>query len=588
MQTFTLRILRRMWARSCFSGCLSYDAHCFDKKYSHIYFNQVMTSSTSYMGLCGLRTKITGLSIALLTSFYLGVLGVIGDSLISKGPYVQAPGSNTMTIMWESPVNLPAKVFFGTNGFSQVAVSSGKKVRSSMGTILPFTNFYIYQVTLEGLQPSTTYFYYVQIGDTKTSTNRFRTFPVDIRKVKFIAYGDTRSNSDIHRRIASYFKSFSPDFILHTGDLVSTGSLYPAWAKEFFFPLSNVIDEIPLFPALGNHEEKSDNYFNYFALPDKKNYYAFEAGPLFILVLDYHYSKYTDDQYKFAEQALENTKALWKIVMVHVPMFDAGGHFSSWGHKYYLPLFHKMGVDVAIAGHSHLYERFFPLAPAGEESASPITHITTGGGGAPLAVTSLSHPALAVHAKTNHFLYIEVSSSNLVGKCFDLYGREVDNFEIRKVNGKYDSNYLAQVYPEGKAQLSLEAMKGLIPHALNLPGRDKPAMIMFRLVPFTAISSAVQMRIELAPESSKFYTVVSGDVSTITLPPAGKEKIIWLKVAPKPGVTVKESGDREFRPPLIFQARLTTANTDVIANLRPAYISNTAKKEARKSGIMID
>src|SRR5436190_117970 len=33
-----------------------------------------------------------------------------------KGPYLQAPGSNTMTIMWESPANRPGIVHYGRTG----------------------------------------------------------------------------------------------------------------------------------------------------------------------------------------------------------------------------------------------------------------------------------------------------------------------------------------------------------------------------------------------------------------------------------------------------------------------------------------
>ncbi|MGB9603034.1 MAG: metallophosphoesterase, partial [Limisphaerales bacterium] len=504
--------------------------------------------------------------------------------LISKGPYLQAPGSNTMTIMWESPVNLPAKVYYGTNEFVEVQLRGGKKCSSSLGGIFSSTNYYIYQATLKGLQPDTTYFYYAQIGGTKTEVKKFRTFPSKIDRVRFIVYGDTRSNPGVHRDIALNFKSFSPDFILHTGDLVSKGSRYEVWGREFFSPLSNVIDEIPLFPVLGNHEEKSDNYFNYFVLPDKKNYYAFEAGPVFILGLDYHYQKQSDEQYKFAARALESTKAPWKIVMVHIPMFNLGGHFSGWGHKYYLPLFHRTGVDVVIAGHSHIYERFYPIAPAGSPG-SAITHITSGGGGAPLA-TSLSHPALAAHWRTNHFLYFEVTSSNLIGKCFNLRRQELDSFEIKKVDGRYDSEYLGRVYSEEKARLSLEAITNLVARAANLPSATKPALVMFKIFPLMTVSGVAQMELSLTAESAKFYTIVGGDTVVSTPPEGGKEKVVWVKVAPKAGVTVRERGNRELNPPLVFQAVVKSGGVEATAVGKAAYISNTAIKEAKAVNII--
>ena len=46
-----------------------------------------------------------------------------------------------------------------------------------------------------------------------------------------------------------------PAFILHLGDLVTDGKRYEQWGTEFFSPLANVIDEVPILPAIGNHEE---------------------------------------------------------------------------------------------------------------------------------------------------------------------------------------------------------------------------------------------------------------------------------------------------------------------------------------------
>lgn len=531
---------------------------------------------------------IKGFTLLVLL-YHFSCLVLNGEQpLISKGPYIQSPSSNSMTIMWESPVNLPATVFYGIGeNLSKLEVKERKRASSSLGALLSSTNFYIYKARINGLQPATTYSYFIQIGNTNTPVKKFRTFPVHNEKVKFIVYGDTRSNPDIHKKLASHFKSFSPEFILHTGDLVSRGSRYQVWGREFFFPLENVIDEIPIFPVIGNHEEKSENYFNYFDLPNQKSYYSFQIGPLFILALDYHFQKNTDDQYKFAQRALESTKAPWKIVTVHVPMFNIGGHFSGWGHKYYLPLFHKTGVDLVIAGHSHIYERFYPIAPAGKEPLSPITHITTGGGGAPLA-TSYSHPALAVNARTNHFLYFEITPTNLLGACFDINGRTLDRFEIKKQNGTYDSNYIAQIFPEEQARLSLEVMTNLVTRAVSLPTSQTPTLIMFRLVPLTTISTPVQMQLQLTPESAKYYTVLSDNLTVSTPPPDGEEKIVWVKVIAKPGVTVREGKNRELVPHLIFNAIVSDENTKTITYGRPAYISSTAIKEAEKSGKSVD
>jgi hypothetical protein len=56
---------------------------------------------------------------ALVVLFFFSFLlnAQIDRKVISKGPYLQAPGTNTMTIMWESPINKPAVIYYsaGTN-----------------------------------------------------------------------------------------------------------------------------------------------------------------------------------------------------------------------------------------------------------------------------------------------------------------------------------------------------------------------------------------------------------------------------------------------------------------------------------------
>ncbi|MCX7872407.1 MAG: metallophosphoesterase family protein [Verrucomicrobiae bacterium] len=514
----------------------------------------------------------------------------IDRRIISKGPYLQAPGSNTMTIMWEATVNRQAVIHYGADGNLnlRLVVNSGKQVESSMGGSTSLTslrtNFYIYQATLRGLTPGVIYSYSVEFGGIKTPVKKFKTFEQSSQKVKFIAYGDTRTNPDIHSRLVAHFKKFSPEFILHTGDLVSKGSRYDVWWREFFQPMENVIDEVPLYPVLGNHEEKSENYFNYFILPEKEIYYAFEDGPLFVLGLDYHFQKLSDEQYKFAERALQTTKSPWKIVMVHDPMFNVGGHISGWGHRYYLPLFHRTKVDMVIAGHSHIYERFKPILPSDVKDGNPITHITTGGGGAPLT-TSVGHPALAAYARVNHFLTFEVTRTNLFGRCYDINGQIIDEFELVKPAGQYPPTHYANAYSEEQLRLSLELATNLVARATNLPTPESPAFIMFRIVPSAVSDSPITLEIQPQPTSLKYYRVVPERLIVTTPPHGGSEKTVWVRVFSN--VIVKEGGSRQFEPPLVFQATVKSGGVQAISYGKPTYISDTAIKEAKKVGVPI-
>jgi hypothetical protein len=76
----------------------------------------------------------------------------------------------------------------------------------------------------------------------------------------------------MHFVVASNFKRYSPDFILNTGDLVADGRRYELWGGEFFGPLADVIDEIPILPSIGNHEQDGKNYLSYLSLPGKERW----------------------------------------------------------------------------------------------------------------------------------------------------------------------------------------------------------------------------------------------------------------------------------------------------------------------------
>ncbi|MBK8000544.1 MAG: metallophosphoesterase [Verrucomicrobia bacterium] len=197
----------------------------------------------------------------------------------------------------------------------------------------------------------------------------------------------------------------------------------------------------------GNHEEDLKNYLAYFPMLGTNRWYSFDAGPVHVLALDYHFEKTTSAQFKFAREDLLKSTAPWKVVFVHNPVFNYGHHNSGWGHQSYLPLFREARVDLVLSGHSHMYERFRPVAPTNQPGAWAVTCITTAGGGAELHRPH-THPAQAVAISTNHFTLFDVTRETLRARAIRVDGVEIDAFEIRKPGGRQAAEYLAQVYPE--------------------------------------------------------------------------------------------------------------------------------------------
>jgi acid phosphatase type 7 len=388
---------------------------------------------------------------------------VASSAPLTKGPYLQAPSATSMTVMWETLYDEPGLVRLAGSAQAGREIGPVKPTLVQSGT----NSFYVYEARLDLLKASTSYTYEVIVGADRSGSRRFTTFGTAPERVTFIAYGDSRSNPEKHAALAARFRGFSPDFILHSGDLVARGSQYDLWSREFFGPLARVIDEVPILPSIGNHEQNGTNYLTYFHQPgDYHFYYSCDVGPVHIVALDYRSTGVADEQFKFVREDLTNSRAPWKVVLLHVPMFNLGGHASLWGHENYLPLFRAAQVDVVFAGHSHLYERFRPLAPRSQPGAWAIQHVTTGGGGASLA-GSVPDPSLASTAKAYHFIVVTATRDQFEARCIDVDGRPIDSFALRKENGRQLAGYLAQVCAEEDVMAAAKALltRGRAPKA---------------------------------------------------------------------------------------------------------------------------
>lgn len=498
----------------------------------------------------------------------------------SKGPYIQAPAPNTVAILWESPSNYTATVRFGrdrkldqsigpvvprqlTGVSGTLASDKDGSVASTITTTRRTNVFYLYEAVLENLNPAATYSYSVELDGRASPVRRFKALDPEAKRVRFIAYGDTRSLPAIHERLARRFSANAPDFILHTGDLVARGEDYALWAKEFFSPLAGVIDHIPMFSVIGNHEHDCTNYLRYFRLPGAERWYSVDLGPVHVLALDFHFEDATDEQFQFARRDLLASKAPWKIVFMHEPVFNIGGHASAWGHKNYLPLFHEAHVDLVLAGHSHMYERFRPLAAWNTPGEWPITHITTGGGGANLH-TSLAHPALLAHATTNHYMVFDVTRDTLRGRAILAGGQELDHFTFRKPDGQLAPKYLAQVLPEELVNLSVVIGPQLAGRAAAVPGPTNSANVTFSLAPLKKSPGPATLEIGLTPESARYYVLDPGP-ATAFMATAGGTNVVSVRVRSTGKQKVTEDKSHYLSPALVFQAKVKTEAGQTVA-----------------------
>ena len=357
---------------------------------------------------------------------------------ILEGPYLIKPGNTTMNIRWELPDTLmDYSVEYGID----TVTSSIKRLnfkKSMNGT-------FILDANLTELQEGETYFYRITTtGGIKQKWNTFKTYTKNQDKFTFVAMGDSRSNPRIFSQIMNNASNTSPDLIVSVGDLVIKGGNYSEWGKYFFAPASKYITSIPFASTLGDHETELDNgaLFNYFLMdnePVKEQWFSFDYGNAHFISLDYREADSKDMQDWFTEDVAKANKK-WNFVIMHRPVYNFGGHRSSWGMSTWSKLFQSSNIDIVFAGHSHLYERFYPVRPD-NTTGHAVTYVTSGGAGAELYEAVTESTIMPVSESVNHLITVQIDNNTLKYTATRIDGSILDNFEIVKNGDNYNSEY---------------------------------------------------------------------------------------------------------------------------------------------------
>lgn len=189
-------------------------------------------------------------------------------------PYLQAPGTDTMTVMFETENTEPevwARVFGSGQEFHKV---SGE-VHSEDGLV--------YRAPLTALDSNTLYEYYVLTNDAEgvqrvTQPFAFKTWPNandGVTEAKFIALSDTQLDKSIyevvlHNVVTDGFMAHECDGskpetcaeniagITISGDVVQTGGNRGNWRNQLFGRMADITPYVPLITVPGNH----DYYYN--------------------------------------------------------------------------------------------------------------------------------------------------------------------------------------------------------------------------------------------------------------------------------------------------------------------------------------
>ena len=236
-----------------------------------------------------------------------------------------------------------------------------------------------HSVAVGDLMPDTTYLY--SLGDGSSAGwgpwRTVKTGRARPGRIEFLYLGDAQTGlEDWGRRLTRAFRRHPGiDFILLAGDLVDRGNERTNW-DHFFLRAAEIFERIPLMPAVGNHEYLDQGprlYRAFFDLPangpagvGSDLVYHFETAGAFFAVLDstlaVSSAAEADRQARWLDAALSTSRAGWKFVMFHHPVYSSHPRRdNAILREHWVPVFDKHHVDLVLQGHDHAYLRTFPM-----------------------------------------------------------------------------------------------------------------------------------------------------------------------------------------------------------------------------------
>jgi len=236
-----------------------------------------------------------------------------------------------------------------------------------------------HRVEVNGLEPGTAYRYSIGEGAKPAWTpwRTVKTAPERAKATTFLYLGDAQTGLEDWGRLvaAAHRRHPAVDFIMLAGDLVDRGNERSNW-DHFFLRAASVFDRLPLLPCVGNHEYLDVGprlYRAFFELPRNGPsgippdlVYHFETGDACFAVLDSTLAAYDAEaaqtQTEWLDRVLAGTKASWKFVMLHHPLYPS----HPWRdipslRQRLVPIFDKHHVDFVLQGHDHAYQRTYPM-----------------------------------------------------------------------------------------------------------------------------------------------------------------------------------------------------------------------------------
>ncbi|HEY3405539.1 MAG TPA: metallophosphoesterase [Ohtaekwangia sp.] len=353
-------------------------------------------------------------AIFLIVIFLISVLSISAQHILVP-PYLQPGNASTFAkeqkvVIWETD-SVPATFTVTFHLKGDAAKIQHAKIQH-IPLQLQGKTTRLYRATLPDLRFDTVYTYEVKYRDSVVTRASFST-RTKKQHTRFAVLGDFGAGTTQQGYIAHQLFLQKPQFVLSTGDNVYQDGLASEYRKNLF-PFYNadkndptkgamLMNTIPFYMVLGNHDVRSDNldkypdglaYFYYNDLPlnaplsafackvsgstervkaFKKNTkprfprisnFSFDYGNIHFICLDAndYVNPLEPMMVDWIKRDIKASKAQWKIVTFHQPGFNSSAsHYDAQIQRLLSPLFESLEVDLVLTGHVHNYQRSLPL-----------------------------------------------------------------------------------------------------------------------------------------------------------------------------------------------------------------------------------
>jgi hypothetical protein len=410
------------------------------------------------------------MKLKLLSLSFLLLMPLVSSTLFSDSPWlekkyvdermkelasVKGDGPSQWRVIWTKEPSTKATISWTT-----AKKGSGHKVRygirsegklNEFGKILEAQRSgaysgakgqYYHHARISGLKPSTTYHFEVESDGKKSPVLHFTTAPSDDREFRLLFGGDSRTGIDARAQVNLLMADLSEkdDQLIafaHGGDYIVSGRIWSQWStwlSQHELTVTKSGKVLPIIPTRGNHDG-GPLYDEIFDTPggSGKNYFHTMISPKVALItLNSEISAGGDQQAWLAKTLFDlRPKVRWLLAEYHRPVWPA---VKSPGKakKFWVPLFEKFNIDLAIESDGHVIKRTVPIRNE-KKDPTGIVYVGEGGLGVPQRKPKsgrwyLQSPGMT--GSDHHVMRVEFGKDKMDYEVILLDGKQADHYEF--------------------------------------------------------------------------------------------------------------------------------------------------------------